>query len=96
MSKNEIRRAENMNDIEGLDVIDFGLGSVLYDINTHTYYTPNTDATAQGGGYTNEDIKTMEEESFIDADNGTERTREEANSEQLEEKEADNENNNKE
>ena len=96
MSKNEMRRAENMNDIEGLDVIDFGLGSVLYDVNSHTYYTPNTDATAQGGGYTDEDIKTIEEESFIDGANGTERTREEANSEQLEKKEADNENNNKE
>lgn len=96
MSKNEMRRAENMNDIEGLDVIDFGLGSVLYDVNTHTYYTPNTDATAQGGGYTDKDIKTIEEESFIDGANGTERTREEANSEQLEKKEADNENNNKE
>lgn len=86
MSKNEMRRAENMNDIEGLDVIDFGLGSVLYDVNTHTYYTPNTNATAEGGGYSDEDIKTIEEESFIDADNGTERTREEAA----------NENNNKE
>ena len=86
MSKNEMRRAENMNDIEGLDVIDFGLGSVLYDVNTHTYYTPNTDATSQGGGYSDKDIKTIEEESFIDADNGTERTREEAT----------NENNNKE
>lgn len=96
MSKNEMRRAENMNDIEGLDVIDFGLGSVLYDVNTHTYYTPNMDATSQGGGYSDKDIKTIEEESFIDADNGTERTREEANSEQLEKKEADNENNNKE
>lgn len=94
MSKNEMRRAENMNDIEGLDVIDFGLGSVLYDINNHTYYTPNTDATSNGGGYSNEDIKTIEEESFIDADNGTERTREEANSGQLEKKEADDENNN--
>lgn len=81
MSKNEMRRAENMNDIEGLDVIDFGLGSVLYDVNTHTYYTPNTDATSQGGGYSDKDIKTIEEESFIDADNGTERTREEAKNE---------------
>ena len=96
MSKNEMRRAENMNDIEGLDTIDFGLGSVLYDINTHTYYTPNKDATSQGGGYSDKDIKTIEEETFIDGANGTERTREEANSEQLEKKEADNENNNKE
>lgn len=39
---NELRRDENLNDIEGLDVVDFGLGSVLYDVNTHQYYTPNT------------------------------------------------------
>lgn len=39
---NELRRDENLNDVEGLDVVDFGLGSVLYDVNTHTYYTPNT------------------------------------------------------
>ena len=39
---NELRRDENLNDIEGLDVVDFGLASVLYDVNTHEYYTPNT------------------------------------------------------
>jgi len=39
---NELRSDENLNAIEGLDVVDFGLGSVLYDVNTHTYYTPNT------------------------------------------------------
>ena len=44
MTINEIRRAENMNRIEGMDVINVGLASVLYDINTHKYYTPNTDA----------------------------------------------------
>jgi len=43
MTLNEIRRAENMEYIEGLDVINVGLGAVLYDTNTHTYYTPNTD-----------------------------------------------------
>lgn len=43
MTINEIRRAENMNYIEGLDVVNVGLGAVLYDVNTHTYYTPNTD-----------------------------------------------------
>lgn len=71
ISKNEIRRSENMNEIEGLDVIDFGLGSVLFDVNKQTYYTPNTDTT-NGAGYTPDEIKTIEEESFIDADNGTE------------------------
>ena len=39
---NELRQDENLNTIEGLDVIDFSLGSVLYDTNTHIYYTPNT------------------------------------------------------
>lgn len=41
---NEIRREENLNYVEGLDVVNVGLGAVLYDINTHTYYTPNIDA----------------------------------------------------
>lgn len=65
---NERRRMENMNDIEGGDVIDLGLGAVLYDVNTKTYYTPNTDTTSSGG----EDVKTVEEEAFIDKMNGTE------------------------
>ena len=43
---NEIRSAENMEAIEGMDVINVGLGAVLYDINTQTYYTPNTDTVA--------------------------------------------------
>jgi len=38
---NEIRKEENLNYVEGLDVVNVGLGAVLYDINTHTYYTPN-------------------------------------------------------
>ena len=65
---NERRRMENMNDIEGGDVIDLGLGAVLYDVKTHTYYTPNTNATSSGGA----DVKTLEEESFIDKINDTE------------------------
>jgi hypothetical protein len=43
MTLNEIRRAENMEYIEGMDVINVGLGAVLYDVNRHVYYTPNTD-----------------------------------------------------
>ena len=46
MTLNEIRRAENMNYVEGLDVVNVGLGAVLYDTNTHKYYTPNTDTQA--------------------------------------------------
>lgn len=44
MTLNEIRRAENMNYVDGLDVVNVGLGAVLYDTETHTYYTPNTDS----------------------------------------------------
>lgn len=43
MTLNEIRKAENMEYVEGLDVVNVGLGAVLYDTNTHRYYTPNTD-----------------------------------------------------
>lgn len=43
LSLNEIRRMENMNYVEGLDIVNVGLGAVLYDFNTHTFYTPNTD-----------------------------------------------------
>jgi HK97 family phage portal protein len=59
---NELRRDENLNDIEGLDVVDFGLGSVLYDVNTQTYYTPNTgdvmggEATVTQDADGNEDV----------------------------------------
>lgn len=46
MTLNEIRRAENMEYVEGLDVVNVGLGAVLYDTNTHKYYTPNTDTVS--------------------------------------------------
>lgn len=45
MTLNEIRRMENMDYVEGLDVVNVGLGAVLYDTTTHKYYTPNTDTT---------------------------------------------------
>ena len=44
MTLNEIRKAENMNYIDGLDVINVGLSSVLYNVDTQTYFTPNTGA----------------------------------------------------
>ena len=52
---NELRRDENLNDIDGLDVVDFGLGSVLYDVNTHEYYTPNTGDVKGGEATVTED-----------------------------------------
>lgn len=44
-SINEVRKEENMNYVDGMDVLNLGLSAVLYDINTHQYYTPNTDST---------------------------------------------------
>lgn len=52
---NEIRKQENMEYIEGLDVVNVGLGAVLYDVNTHQYYTPNTDTV----GNPNDDQEAM-------------------------------------
>lgn len=47
MTLNEIRQAENMNYVEGLDVVNVGLGAVLYDTDTHQYFTPNTGETTE-------------------------------------------------
>ena len=59
MTLNEIRRAENMEYIEGLDVVNVGLGAVLYDTNRHIYYTPNTDTIGDvGDGETQEEAET--------------------------------------
>lgn len=50
MTLNEIRKREDMNYIEGLDVVNVGLGAVLYDTNTHQYFTPNTGEVMSGEG----------------------------------------------
>ncbi len=50
MTINEMRKEENMNYIEGLDVVNVGLGAVLYDTNTHEYYTPNTNEIMNNEG----------------------------------------------
>lgn len=42
ISLNEIRAKENMNNIEGLDVIPMGLADVLYNIKSGEYFVPNT------------------------------------------------------
>nr|DAJ25416.1 MAG TPA: portal protein [Caudoviricetes sp.] len=39
---NEVRLEENLNTIKGMDVLNIGLGSSLYDVKTNSYYTPNT------------------------------------------------------
>ena len=61
---NEIRKMENDNYIEGMDVLSFNLGSVLYDVNTHQYYTPNTDTVSTFEKETEEVIPTDNTELF--------------------------------
>lgn len=55
---NEIRRDENLNEIDGLDVIDFGLAAVLYNTETGEYFTPNTGAVKSADVTEDEDGNT--------------------------------------
>lgn len=65
LTLNEIRRAENLDDIDGLDVINVGLGAVLYSATTHTYFTPNTDSTTDLN-QTDQNIQHVIEDKEID------------------------------
>lgn len=66
MTTNEIRRKENMEWIEGLDVVNVGLGAVLYDVNKHVYYTPNTDTIGDiGDGGSNEQTEEKKEQDML-------------------------------
>ena len=74
LTTNEIRREENRNYIEGLDVVNVGLGAVLYDINTHTYFVPNTGETSEVTTEENNMIVGHEEaEAFDESGNSAER-----------------------
>lgn len=48
MTLNEIRQAENLDWIKGLDVVNVGLSAVLFNTQTGEFYTPNTDKTRAG------------------------------------------------
>ena len=63
MLVNEIRRNENLNEIPGLNVLNVGLGAVLYDADTEKYYTPNTDTATS---LTDENIEKVIEDKEID------------------------------
>lgn len=91
MTLNEIRKAENMEFVEGLDVVNVGLGAVLYDVNTHKYYTPNTDTTGDpndgvNGGGAEGDMAGMDAmlegheltEAYDESGNSAERSRDES------------------
>lgn len=65
---NEIRQDDNRNEIDGLDVVNMSLGSVLYDVKKHSYFTPNT-GTVQSSS--EDEIKDDDEE--LDENNEEER-----------------------
>lgn len=94
LTLNEIRQAENLDYIEGLDVVNVGLGAVLYDVNRHVYYTPNTDkigdisdGSSDSADETEEEIDKMLEghelaEAYDESGNSAERS---SNGDQTEE-----------
>lgn len=49
ISKNEIRYAEDLKAIDGLDIVTMNLADVIYDIETKTYFTPNMDSVRNDG-----------------------------------------------
>jgi hypothetical protein len=57
ISKNEIRYLEDMEPIDGLDIISMSLGEVIYDIKNKTYFTPNTKSLQSSEMKENEQIK---------------------------------------
>ena len=58
-TRNEIRYMEDDDALEGLDVINLGLGDVLLDTKTGKIYVPNTDQTVNMSGETNENAVTI-------------------------------------
>ena len=49
-TRNEVRYMEDDDALEGLDVINLGLGDVLLDTKTGMVYTPNTNSMVKFGG----------------------------------------------
>lgn len=72
MTINEMRQAENMNTIQGMDYINLGLDSVLYNTETGEIYTPNTDSTksATNTGGNNLEFPNPNDEGKIDSEGG--------------------------
>lgn len=49
LTRNEVRYKEDMDALEGLDMINLGLGDVLLDPKTNQIYTPNTNKMVKMG-----------------------------------------------
>ena len=68
-TRNEIRYMEDDDAVEGLDVINLGLGDVLLDTKTGLIYTPNTNTMVKMGG--NSQGNGEDEEITTEADTDT-------------------------
>ena len=69
ISKNEIRYLEDYERIEGLDIISFSLGEVIYDIEKKTFYTPNMDTVTNSEGQMVQDGNKMQGEKKVEKPN---------------------------
>lgn len=56
-TRNEVRYMENDNEINGLDIINLGLGSVLLDTKTGNIYTPNTDKMVESSTFSGDNLE---------------------------------------
>lgn len=59
-TRNEVRYMEDDDALEGLDVINLGLGDVLLDTKTGTIYTPNTNSMVNMGETSQETTENTE------------------------------------
>lgn len=62
MTKNEIRDAENLSHIDGLDIMSMNLSDVLFDTKSKEFFTPNTGKTKTFDQDKKTDEETVEEE----------------------------------
>lgn len=65
-TRNEIRYMEDDDALDGLDVINLGLGDVLLDTNTGLIYTPNTNSMVSMDGANAENLNQAEPQSNED------------------------------
>lgn len=82
-TRNEIRYLEDDDALEGLDLINLGLGDVLLNPNTGEVYTPNTNKMVKMGGNESE----FEEKTPTNDETTPNSSENEPNSSDLEEKE---------
>jgi HK97 family phage portal protein len=69
MQLDEVRYAEDLKPL-GFNLIKFGLNDVFYDVNTKTFYTPNTNATANINNGSTQPVKTGEGATSLPSEGG--------------------------